>query len=108
MEEAAFQITQYVRRPGTGREGRVVRVRTNFFEVITMPETNISHYDVTITPKVPQRLNRKIFNRFVEENPRELRNTRPVFDGMYLITKKNIFRYKSLRYNFKKISNCIT
>lgn len=96
MEEAAFQITQYVKRPGTGREGRVVRVRTNFFEVITMPETNISHYDVTITPKVPPRLNRKIFNRFVEQNQVELRGTRPVFDGMYSITKKNIFRYKQI------------
>ncbi|CAB5168276.1 Piwi-domain-containing protein [Rhizophagus irregularis] len=92
MEEAAFQITQYVRRPGTGREGRVVRVRTNFFEVITMPETNISHYDVTITPKVPQRLNRKIFNRFVEENQRELRNTRPVFDG-----QSNMFAFRKLQ-----------
>ncbi|CAB4440012.1 unnamed protein product [Rhizophagus irregularis] len=71
-KKAAFQITQYVRRPGTGREGRVVRVRTNFFEVITMPETNISHYD--------------------RKNQRELRNTRPVFDG-----QSNMFAFRKLQ-----------
>ncbi|POG58694.1 hypothetical protein GLOIN_2v1728433, partial [Rhizophagus irregularis DAOM 181602=DAOM 197198] len=53
---------------------------------------DISYYDVTITPKVPLRLNRKVFNRFVEQNrDGALGGARPVFDDMYSITKKKIF-----------------
>jgi hypothetical protein len=82
MEEAAFQITQFVKRPGFGQRGKPIKVRTNFFEILSMPEENILHYDVTITPKVPQRLNRKVFDRFVERNQGILRGAKPVFDGM--------------------------
>jgi eukaryotic translation initiation factor 2C len=89
MEEATFQITQFVLRPDIGDEGSNIRVRTNFFEVTNMQDTNISHYDVTITPTVPKRLNWKVFNRFVEQYREEaLGGARPVFDGMYSITKE--------------------
>lgn len=89
MEEPDFQL---VKRPGIGDKGKRIRVRVNFFEVTRMQGMDISHYDVTITPKVPQRLNRKVFDRFVEQNrDGVLRGARPVFDGMYSITKKNIY-----------------
>ncbi|GES89957.1 piwi domain-containing protein [Rhizophagus clarus] len=78
MEERPLQIT---RRPGLGNAGRRIRVRANFFEVLSMQETNILHYDVNITPVVPQRLNRKVFNCFVEQNQAALSGTKPVFDG---------------------------
>jgi hypothetical protein len=113
MEEAAFQITQFVRRPGIGRDGRPIRVRTNFFEVTTMPEMNITQYDVTITPEVPQRLNRKVFDRFVRDNQQgALGGAKPVYDGMYLMIKKKIFfqvsrtkqRFLCFYYSFNKIS----
>ncbi|GBB99129.1 hypothetical protein RclHR1_03420012 [Rhizophagus clarus] len=93
MEEPAFQITQLVRRPVIGSEGRKIRVRTNYFEVTRMQETNISHYDVTITPVVPPRLNWKVFDRFVEQNQQALGYTKPVFDG-----KKNMFSPKLLPF----------
>ncbi|CAB4439948.1 unnamed protein product [Rhizophagus irregularis] len=94
MEEAAFQITQFVRRPGTGRDGRSIRVRTNYFVINDIPQMNIIHYDVTITPEVPQRLNRRVFDRFVEQHQgRALGNVRPVFDG-----RRNMFAPKLLPF----------
>ncbi|CAB4437396.1 unnamed protein product [Rhizophagus irregularis] len=94
MEEATFQITQFVLRPDIGDEGSNIRVRTNFFEVTNMQDTNISHYDVTITPTVPKRLNWKVFNRFVEQYREEaLGGARPVFDG-----RTNMFVHRQLQF----------
>lgn len=94
MEEAAFQITQFVRRPGIGHEGRNIRVRANYFEITSIPQMNIIQYDVTITPEVPQRLNRKVFNCFVDQNYNgALGNSRPVYDG-----RKNMFAHKLLPF----------
>jgi len=84
-----------VRRPGLGREGKRMRVRANFFEVLQLPQTPISHYDVTITPDVPPQLNRKVFEKFVEDNRNGAlgNNTRPVYDG-----RKNMFVHKELPF----------
>lgn len=93
MEEPAFQITQFVKRPIAGNVGRKIRVRANFFEITKMQDANILHYDVNITPEVPPRLNMKVFDRFVEQNQRALGNAKPVFDGMYSTIKRLFFRY---------------
>ncbi|CAB5302952.1 unnamed protein product [Rhizophagus irregularis] len=59
-----------------------------------MQDTNISHYDVTITPTVPKRLNWKVFNRFVEQYREEaLGGARPVFDG-----RTNMFVHRQLQF----------
>ncbi|CAG8629736.1 19317_t:CDS:10, partial [Gigaspora margarita] len=74
-------------RPGEGRLGRSIRVRSNFFEVLSIPEQNIIHYDITITPDVPPALNRKIFEVFERENLIcALKSIRVIFDG-----RKNVF-----------------
>ncbi|PKK67969.1 Piwi-domain-containing protein [Rhizophagus irregularis] len=89
-----MEITPFVRRPSVGREGRPIKVRTNLFEVITMPTNNIIHYDVSITPEVPPRLNMKIFESFVNQyRERALGNARPVFDG-----RKNMLAHKLLPF----------
>lgn len=90
MEEA-IPISQFVKRPGTCDIGVPIRVRANFFEVTKMQDMNISQYEVNIKPTVPQRLNRRVFSRFMEQY-REiaLGGARPVFDGMCPITKKKI------------------
>ncbi|GBB93582.1 hypothetical protein RclHR1_00220016 [Rhizophagus clarus] len=94
MEEPPFQLTEFVKRPGIGHVGKQIKVRTNFFEVTSLPETDIFHYDVTITPEVPQQLNRKVFNIFSEQNRnRALGGARPVFDG-----RKNMFVHKVLPF----------
>jgi hypothetical protein len=84
MEEPLFQLTEFVRRPGLGSEGKHIKVRANFFEVLQLPQASIIHYDVTITPDVPPQLNRRVFERFVELNRNgALGGTRPVYDGIY-------------------------
>jgi len=68
------------KRPGHGTEGeKFLRVRTNHLEVKLLPR-EIIHYDITIIPTVPPRLNRKIFEQFM--NTCDFGRTRPVYDGM--------------------------
>jgi hypothetical protein len=80
-----MELTQFVKRPGVGHIGRSTKVRTNFFEITSLPDMIIIHYDVTITPEVPKRLNRRVFARFIEQyRVRALGGARPVFDGTYI------------------------
>ena len=98
-----MEIQQLTRRPGTGTLGSRSQVRTNFFEVLAFPKGIIAHYDVTITPVVPPRLNIKIFNRFVElYRDTDLVGTRPVYDGMWTPTLfiKNFFSNYNVLYIF--------
>ncbi|KAG9290846.1 hypothetical protein G9A89_010995 [Geosiphon pyriformis] len=91
---AGLHITEFVRRPGLGRAGKPIRVRANFFEVLSLPDANIHHYDVTITPDVPPVLNRKIYGQFEDMNrTSSLGGERPVYDG-----RKNIFSPKALPF----------
>ncbi len=79
-------IGTFCRRPPVGTVGRQVRVRSNFFEVLSLPIQNIIHYDVTITPDVPPALNRKIFEEFEKINRiGQLNGIRSVFDGSFFI-----------------------
>ncbi|RIA81109.1 Piwi domain-containing protein [Glomus cerebriforme] len=92
--EAPFAITEFVKRHGLGHEGSRTRVRANFFEVITLPVNDIIQYDVIITPDVPPRLNRKVFNKFSESNRGgALGGARPVYDG-----RKNMFAHKDMPF----------
>ncbi|CAH1761647.1 8916_t:CDS:10 [Entrophospora sp. SA101] len=80
-------LTDFVERPNFGSEGRAIRVYTNFFKMTSLPEADIIHYDITITPSVPPALNRKVYKEFVELNRTGiLCGIRPVFDG-----RKNVF-----------------
>ncbi|CAG8668612.1 21019_t:CDS:2 [Gigaspora margarita] len=91
---SGLKLTEFVKRPGLGSKGKRVRVRANFFEVTALPEANIHHYDVTITPDVPPALNRKVFKRFEElERNGGLGDVKPIFDG-----RKNIFTCKPLPF----------
>src|SRR3954454_3215391 len=75
--------TEFVRRPGLGKAGRAIKVRANFFEVKSLPDANVHHYDITITPDVPPALNRRIYQQFEHMNSKgQLGGIRPVYDGM--------------------------
>ncbi|PKK68178.1 Piwi-domain-containing protein [Rhizophagus irregularis] len=65
-----------MKRPGI--ENEPIKVQTNFFEVTKLPKMKITHYDVTISPEVPPRLNRKVFACFSEENKNVLGGVKPV------------------------------
>jgi hypothetical protein len=52
QKKMSLNLTELVLRPGTGKVGRRVRVKANFFEVNIIPSQNIHHYDVAIDPAV--------------------------------------------------------
>ena len=80
MDDSKFTLEK---RPVLGRNGRRINIRTNFFAVTLLPEANISHFDVTITPDVPPKLNRKVLEQFAIDNrDGPLGGARPVYDGM--------------------------
>ncbi|CAJ0627017.1 5591_t:CDS:10 [Entrophospora sp. SA101] len=94
MESTGFQLTDFVRRPNLGKEGRQLKIRANFFEVLALPEANIHHYDVTITPDVPPALNRRVFQTFEEmQRGASLGGVKPVFDG-----RKNMYTARPLPF----------
>ena len=90
---SGLNITDFVKRPGLGRVGRQIKVRANFFEIKKLPDANIHHYDVTITPEVPPALNRKIYKHFEEINSEALGKIKPVYDG-----RKNLYTAKPLPF----------
>jgi hypothetical protein len=78
---------EFPRRPEFGGKGRPIRVRANFFELLTLPGQDIHHYDVKITPDVPPSLNRKIFRELVKKYSKDkLNDVAVVFDG-----RRNIY-----------------
>ena len=77
-----------------GRLGRPIKVRANFFEIKKLPDTNIHHYDVTITPEVPPALNRRIYMHFEETNSEALGRIKPVYDD-----RKNLYTVKPLPFD---------
>jgi len=94
---APIHLTDVVKRPDVGTAGNRIQVRTNFFEVLNLPNINVHHYDVTITPDVPPPVNRKIFAQFVERHRvSDLKGVRPVYDG-----RKNMFSAKALPFDSK-------
>lgn len=67
-----------------GVEGQVVRVKTNFFEVKDFTVGDIIHYDVSIQPVVPPRLNRIIFDALLASHgSSELSGIILAYDGRY-------------------------
>ncbi|KAF9951047.1 eukaryotic translation initiation factor 2C, 2 [Mortierella alpina] len=90
----SLQITPFVRRPAAGKAGKPITIRSNFFEVLQLPDITVNHYDVTITPDVPPPVNRKVFTQLLETyRDSDLGGARPVFDG-----RKNLFSPKALPF----------
>ncbi|EXX54101.1 hypothetical protein RirG_237720 [Rhizophagus irregularis DAOM 197198w] len=104
MEKETFQI---MKRP---IERGPIKVRTNFFEVTKLPKTKITHYDVKISPEVPRRLNREVFNRFSEENQEALGGVKPVFNGRAdMFTHKQLpFESKSFEVKIEQVNALVT
>ncbi|CAG8594399.1 4778_t:CDS:10 [Diversispora eburnea] len=105
---AATRVSDFAIRPGFGEAGKAVRVRTNFFEATALPDANILHFDVTITPDVPPALNRKVFATFEEKfRATALGGIRTVFDGWLIILKKIILA-EALNFSNRRVRNIIS
>jgi eukaryotic translation initiation factor 2C len=69
------------RRPNIGREGRIIGLRANHFQ-ITMPRGFVHHYDINIQPdKCPRKVNREIIETMVHAYSKIFGTLKPVFDG---------------------------
>ena len=69
-------------RPDVGVKGRRIRVRANFFELISIPGKNLYHYDIKITPEIPPSLNRRVFKELMlKYGETELGGSIAVYDG---------------------------
>ncbi|KAI9236747.1 MAG: Piwi domain-containing protein [Podila humilis] len=91
---ASLQLTEFVRRPGVGKTGKAVNIRSNFFEVTKLPTAIIHHYDVSISNDLPPPVNRRIFEQLTESyRASDLGGAQPVFDG-----RKNIFSAKEFPF----------
>ena len=87
-------LTPFVVRPGVGTTGKPVNILVNFFEITRLPDANVHHYDVTITPDVPPKLNRLVYRTMVERYTQShLGGSLPVYDG-----RKNMFSLPELPF----------
>lgn len=69
------------RRPNIGRDGRLISLRANHFQ-ISMPRGYIHHYHVNIQPdKCPRKVNRDIIETMVHAYSKIFGTKKPVFDG---------------------------
>ncbi|KAI8093873.1 Piwi domain-containing protein [Halteromyces radiatus] len=76
-------LTQFVMRPGVGEVGTPVRVRSNFFEVTTLPAQNIYHFNAQVLPDgYPPAVLRKVWHYFEDSEIGQifLNGTKAIYD----------------------------
>ncbi len=79
-------------RPGYGTKGDPIPLKVNLFPV-RFPRGEIYHYDVTITPTCPKKINRVVFEGLMKKYAGEhIGRQKPVFDG-----SKNMYCRQQLR-----------
>ena len=82
----------YPRRPGYGKAGRQINLRTNFFQLILPPNDYLFHYDVTIEPAALKSVQREIIRLVYEKYGGEaFGKAKPAYDG-----SKNLYTMKDL------------
>ncbi|OAQ24024.1 Piwi-domain-containing protein [Linnemannia elongata AG-77] len=98
---SGLSLTEFVERPDPGGSaGRAIKVNANFFEITQLPNINVHHYDVTITPDVSPAVNRRIFEHMlVVYGSSELDDSRPVFDGRKNIFSPRVFPFDSKTFD---------
>ncbi|KAI9243621.1 Piwi domain-containing protein [Phascolomyces articulosus] len=90
----SLNLTDFVLRPGPGKTGKPITVRSNFFEISSLPTINIHHYDVKIgDEKAPPAVNRKIWKQFEDMGGQGILKggILTIYDG-----RKNVFSPKPL------------
>ena len=86
------------RRPGPGKQGRQIKLRSNFYEVKNFAE-EIVHYDVTVSDGriqdiFPKDLNRLIIEQLARSNQNIFRR-RPVYDAEKSLYSMDELPFKS-------------
>ena len=89
-------------RPGYGTRGQPIQLKVNLFPV-RFPRGELYHYDITIAPKCPKRINRVVFEALMEKYARDIiGRQKPVFDG-----SKNMYCRQQLPIPADKPVGCI-
>ncbi|KAG0300267.1 eukaryotic translation initiation factor 2C, 2 [Linnemannia gamsii] len=97
---SGLRLTEFVKRPNPGSAGKAIKINANFFEITQLPNINVYHYDVTITPDVPPLVNRRVFEHMlVVHGKSELDGSRPVFDGRKNIFSPRVFPFDSKTFD---------
>ncbi|KAI8908310.1 Piwi domain-containing protein [Gorgonomyces haynaldii] len=60
---------------------RRIQLKSNFFQLQTLPEYFVYHYKVTIEPQVPPAKNRRIYEVWEEDSIEILNGILPIYDG---------------------------
>lgn len=77
-----YKAVQFYKRPGVGTVGRQLTVKTNYFPIDALPQADVHHYDVSISPeKLPSELYRKVLSACLDSNKAKFGGIRPVYDG---------------------------
>lgn len=87
------------KRPGPGKQGRLIRLRSNFYEVLQFQD-EIIHYDLEVTDgrtdaKLSRVLNLSVIEELVRLN-RNIFRRRPVYDA-----NKNLYSVDVLPFRSK-------
>ncbi|KAI8099254.1 Piwi domain-containing protein [Halteromyces radiatus] len=88
-------LTELIMRPNTGTVGKQVRVRSNFFEMTSIPTQNIQHLNIQFLPEGTSLPVRKKLWQCFEDSLKGrafLNKIKPVFDG-----RANLFSPKPLK-----------
>ncbi|KAI8975371.1 hypothetical protein BDF20DRAFT_943986 [Mycotypha africana] len=102
----SVELTKRALRPTSGKNGRLVRVRSNFFEVTNLTSVTICHYDVVIDPvDMPVHFNTKARGAF--ETQYEAGCTRSSHIKLR-IKKANVINMHELLLFLKSKSACTT
>ena len=91
------------KKPGPGKQGRSVRLRSNFYEVACFLD-EIIHYDVNVSDGrtddiFPRDLNLSVIEELVRLN-QHIFQKRPVYDG-----RKNLYSVDKLPFTSKVSAN---
>ncbi|KAF8939419.1 hypothetical protein BGZ58_009774 [Dissophora ornata] len=88
-----------VRRPGVGILGQSVAVRYNCFEITSLLDMGIRHYDITIIPDVPPALNRMIFRQLIDTyGSTDFDDAQPAYND-----RRNMFSSKVFQFDKRTI-----
>ncbi|KAI8093256.1 uncharacterized protein BX664DRAFT_103725 [Halteromyces radiatus] len=95
-QEPDRNLTQLIMHPNVGKVGKQVLVRSNFFEITSLPAQNIQHLNIQILPdSTPPAIHRKMWQSF-QDSPKGqsfLNKVKSIFDD-----RANLFSSNPLKY----------
>lgn len=105
----SLKLTNLVLRPNEGKLGRATRVRTNFYQITTLPVQNIYHYDVDVDPAIPQAKKQILWKAFEETRGIDVcGGAKSIFDGRrnaFSVKNFNLGEQQAQQFKVKHASN---